>query len=120
MLEYLFNILQKNILLVFSCVLGLAIASAFSKKIKILFISIIGLSASYFALLCFYRLGIGIDSLYYESCKIVIAVCEWFEQYHFLFLNSEILFRILKVSSLSSLNDVLYQIEFLTIVITCL
>ncbi len=120
MLEYLFDILQKNIIFIFFCVLGLAIASAFSKKVKIVFVGLIVLSASYFALLCLYRLGIGIDSLYYESCKIVIAVCEGFEQYHFLFFNSEIFFRLIKITSLTSLNDILYHIEIITIGVICL
>lgn len=75
MLEFLFNFIEQNIILVFFCVLFLATASIYSKRIKFLFFFLLGGAATYFALLCLYRLGIGIEALYNWSCDFVISIC---------------------------------------------
>lgn len=90
-LEYLFDFLEKNILLVFLCVLFLGIASIYSKGIKFLFFSILGASAAYFGLLCLYRLGIGIEVLYDWSCQCVIHICNQIDYYNILFANHFVL-----------------------------
>lgn len=81
MLEFLFDFIERNILLVFLCVLLLGIASAYSKGIKFLFLSILGTIMTYFAFLCFYRLGYGFESLYQWSCEIVIRICYYIDYY---------------------------------------
>ncbi|MDE6407729.1 MAG: hypothetical protein K2K50_03900, partial [Anaeroplasmataceae bacterium] len=91
MLEFLFNFMENNIILIFLCVLILGIASAYSKSTKVLFLSILGVSAAYFALLCLYRLGIGIEFLYDWSCRWVIAICNQIDYYSILCLNNSIL-----------------------------
>ncbi|MDE5546354.1 MAG: hypothetical protein K2I88_02705, partial [Anaeroplasmataceae bacterium] len=91
MLEFLFNFMENNIILIFLCVLILGIASAYSKSTKFLFLSILGTAAMYFALLCLYRLGIGIEFLYDLSCKYVIAICNQIDYYSIFCLNNSIL-----------------------------
>lgn len=87
MLEFLFDFIERNILLVFLCVLLLGIASAYSKGIKFLFLSILGTIMTYFAFLCFYRLGYGFESLYQWSCEIVIRICYYIDYYSFFCYN---------------------------------
>lgn len=79
MLEYLFDFMERNIILIFLCVLILCIASAYSKGIKCLFLSILGCATIYFALLCLYRLGIGIDGLYDWASNFVIRLCNYID-----------------------------------------
>ncbi len=101
MLEYLFNFIESNILLIFFGVLFFSISSIYSKKMKMLFITILIFSTLYFAFLCLYRLGIGIDILYYWSSKIIITIVEHikslfvFNLEHFIFVDhiSNIVFR---------------------------
>lgn len=76
MLEYLFDFIESNILLIIFCVLFLTISSIYSKKMKILFIVISMCATLYFAFLCLYSLGVGIEPLYYLSSKIIIMVLE--------------------------------------------
>lgn len=84
MLEYLFNFLEENIILVFFCVLILGIASIYSKGIKSLFVFLLCGTAFYFMLLCLYRLGIGVESLYIWSSKWVVMICNQIHYYSFL------------------------------------
>ncbi len=76
MLEYLFDFIESNIILIFICVLFFTISSIYSKKMKMFFIAVLMCATLYFALLCLYRLGIGIDFLYCCSSKIIITVIE--------------------------------------------
>lgn len=86
-LEYLFNFIEHNIILVFLCVLILSIASAYSKKAKIIFLALLGGAAFYFALLCFYRLGIGIQGLYDWSCRCVVYLCNQIDYCNIISVN---------------------------------
>lgn len=81
MLEYLFSFIEHNITLIFLIVLAFGIASAYFKSIKILFLSLLGLSTLYFALLCLYRLGFGIAALYEWSCNYVLLICNHIDAY---------------------------------------
>lgn len=104
MLEYLFNFMKQNIFLIFIVVLFLGIASVYSKRIKFLFLSILGLAALYFALLCLYRLGIGIETLYECSCRFVILICEHIDCFNILCLNHSLF--------LSKVLEILIQRSF--------
>lgn len=98
MLEYLFNFITNNIIIIFLCVLSLAIASIYSKRMKYLFYILLGGAAVYFMLLCLYRLGIGIDVLYEWSCKYVVMFCNQIDYLSFfLFQHTIILTRVFKL-----------------------
>lgn len=108
MLEYLFNFITNNIVIIFLCVLSLAIASIYSKRIKCLFYTILCGAALYFVLLCLYRLGIGIEVLYEWSCKWVVMVCHQIDYISlFFFQQPFILTRVLKLFLHDSLFNVL-------------
>lgn len=97
MLEFLFDFLERNIVLVFVCVMFLGIASAYSKGMKFLFLSILGIAMTYFALLCFYRLGYGFEGLYQWSCNIVLRICYYIDYYSiFCFSHSFIITKIME------------------------
>lgn len=89
MLDYLLDLITKYISIVFICVLILCMASTYSKKIKVLFITILVLFASYFALLCLYKLGVGIQPLYEWSCDIVYFLCSYIERFNIIIFNNE-------------------------------
>ncbi|MDE7263645.1 MAG: hypothetical protein K2N64_03170 [Anaeroplasmataceae bacterium] len=121
MLEYLFTFMEKNIVLIFLCVLFLGIASVYSKGIKFLFLSIVGTAALYFALLCLYRLGIGIDVLYNWSSQIVIQICKQIDYYNLFCAHHSVLFsKILEVLSYRSFSNGLIWITQLILVLCIL
>lgn len=106
MLEYLFNFIEQNIFLIFLCVLSLGIASVYSKGIKFLFLSIVGIAALYFALLCLYRLGIGIEVLYNWSCKVVIQICNQIDYYNLFCCQHSVIFsKVLEVLTHRSFSN---------------
>ncbi len=118
MLEFLFGFIERNIFFIFLCVLALGIASAYSKGIKFLFLSILGISAMYFALLCFYRLGYGIELLYNWSCKYVIRICYFIDYYSFLCLNHSIfLTKIMDYFLIHSNGNLLFYFIHFTVLL---
>lgn len=119
MLEYLLTFIQHNIFIIFFVALFLGIASVFSKKIKIVFFTLLGLGLTYFCLLCLYRWGIGIESLYEWSSKYVILVCHQLDIYTFLFVNhSFILTKVLEALSHHSLTETILCFTQLSIFIS--
>lgn len=118
MLEYLFDFIEHNILIVFLCVLFLGIASAYSKKMKTIFLVILGLAAVYFALLCLYRLGIGIDALYEWSSKYVIMICNQIDYIsYFIFQHTIITTKILKFILHNSLSNAVLSFINLSLIV---
>lgn len=118
MLEYLFNFITKNIAIIFLCVLSLAIASIYSKRIKYLFYTILGGAALYFVLLCLYRLGIGIDVLYEWSCKYVLMICNQIDCFNFFFFqHTFVLTKIMNLILHDSLSNVLLCLVSISLVV---
>ncbi|MBD5390684.1 hypothetical protein HDR67_01615 [bacterium] len=119
MLEYLFNFMKHNIILIFVVVMFLGIASIYSKKMKLLFLSILGMAGLYFALLCLYRLGIGIEGLYVWSCKVVIFVCEQIDYYNILCLNRSLMSsKLFELFMHRSFSDILLYVIHISILIS--
>ncbi|MCM1131710.1 MAG: hypothetical protein NC310_07375 [Roseburia sp.] len=118
MLEYLFTFIKNNIFVIFLVLVFLASASAYSKKIKFFFLGTLGLAFVYFVLLCLYRLGIGIDSLYEWSSKYVILLCNQLDLFSMVFVQqSFILTKTLEVLGHHSLTDVILCITQLAFLI---
>ncbi|MDE6655928.1 MAG: hypothetical protein K2J85_02940, partial [Anaeroplasmataceae bacterium] len=119
MLEFLFNFIEHNIFLIFLFVLILGIASAYSKSTRFLFLSLLGIAVSYFALLCLYRLGIGIDFLYDWSCKWVVTICNQIDYYSIFCLNHSILFsKLIEFLFAHSYSDLLLALLHITMIFT--
>ena len=118
MLEYLFDFMKQNIFLIFLVVLFLGIASVYSRRIKFLFLSLLGVAALYFALLCLYRLGIGIEGLYEWSCRFVILICEHIDFYNILCLNHSLVFtKVLEILMHRSFSDAMLYMIHISIII---
>lgn len=80
MLDYLLYVIEQNIFFIFLIIMILTIVSQISKGFRYFFFACLGLVTSYFALLCFYKLGIGSDRLYEFSAKYVYMICLGFER----------------------------------------
>lgn len=120
MLEYLFDFIENNILLIFIVVLILGVASVYSKGVKFLFFSLLGLAALYFGLLCLYRLGIGIEKIYVWSSKYVIMLCNQLDYYNFICLSHfDILAKVIEVSVQNTVLDSILYLIYFSAVISC-
>ncbi len=108
MLEYLLTFIQNNIFIIFFAVLFLGIASIYSKKMKIIFLTLLGVAVAYFILLCLHKCGIGIDCLYEWSSKYVIILCNQLDVYTMLFVqHSFILNKVMEALSHHSLTEII-------------
>lgn len=112
MLVFLFGFIEQYIIQIFIVILALAIASSFSKHVKHFFVTILGLSALYFLLLCLYELGIGNEALYQFSCRYIYIACDLFERIFSVCIHTDMPSKMIQMFIAKDIQGILSVLYF--------